>query len=112
MTLDEFVSLTGLRYAVMPETEYLADPLYAIFADSPGKFAIQGVFYVAMNLEPQIFINVAQNAEAAGKTVVYEFTTDSDKVCFLTWAQVIHVKETLEDKDPNEHTVSVPDTEV
>lgn len=111
MTLSEFLALPGSKYAVMSKARYQADPVLETYAYSPGEFLIGGVAYVAMNVEPTSMDELAVHLEGQGNTIVFSFTMDSDKVAFLTQAQVLEVKRTLEDPDPNPSPVSVPDAE-
>lgn len=101
MTLSEFLALPGSKYAVMSKARYQADPVLETYAYSPGEFLIGGVPYVAMNVEPSSMDELAVYMQGLGNTIVHEFTTDEDKVSFLTQQQVLTVKRTIADPEPD-----------
>lgn len=108
MTYTEFLALPGPKYAVISKARHMADPFAVNLFPAPGEFYIGGVPYVAMNMGTTLVGNMAEHYAEIEETVVFEFTTDTDKVPFLTLQQTQTVKWTL--GDPESVAPTEPET--
>lgn len=73
MTLEEFISSTGNKYATVALSLWQADELLTSIAPTPRQFTIDGSEFVILSLEPHL---VQQFIERAGSDISVGFAPD------------------------------------
>jgi hypothetical protein len=102
MTLEEFLALSGSKYAVISSEAFDADPVAQTLSDSPRRFKINTGEYVVLSLNPESVQGLVSYVISTGVGVEYEFLLGTGSVSLLTHTQTIGLLSTADFEDTGE----------
>lgn len=91
MTLEQYLTSTESKYAVIRADSYEQDPVAQSISQSPRRFMFGDVEMVILSLEPLTVPELIAYAEQAANGVEFELTVGSGKVTLLTHSQALNV---------------------
>ena len=91
MNLEQFLGLAGPKYAVLRKDHHEDEPMASERWPTPGTFMVDGVEFVAINIEPYTVPEIVGYIESQGSGVEFEFTQGSGLVSMLTHEQVLQL---------------------
>lgn len=89
MTLSEYLSQPGNKYAVILAAAYAADPVAQSISDSPRNFVINEIEYVILSLEPAQIEQLYAYVTGGGNAVEFGFTQGTGAIKLLTHSQAL-----------------------
>lgn len=96
MNLSEYLADSQSKYAVIGANNYDIDPVAKGISDSPRRFALGGIDYVILSLDPVAVPLLVGYIEQSGVGVEFEFIQGSGKVSLLQHQQALELLATLE----------------
>lgn len=96
MTLNEFLSQSGNKYAVISVESYSQDSVAQSISSNPRTFVKDGVELVVLSLEPVTIPKLVEYVEQVANGVEFELTLGSGKVTLLLHSQILDLLSSLE----------------
>jgi hypothetical protein len=91
MTLEDYLSSSQSKYAVITTDSYMQDPVAQSISTSPRTFDYNGVNMTLLSLEPLTVPQLVAYVEQAANGVEFELTIGSGKVTLLLHSDVIEL---------------------
>lgn len=96
MTLDEFLSQSGNKYAVISLESYNQDAIAQSISNSPRIFIKDDVELVVLSLEPATIPKLVEYVEESANGIEFELALGSGKVTLLLHSQILDLLSSLE----------------
>lgn len=102
MTLEDYLSSSESKYAIITTDSYLQDPVAQSISPSPRTFDYNGVNMTLLSLEPLSVPELVAYVEQAANGVEFELTIGSGKVTLMLHSEVVGLLNSLESVDEQE----------